>query len=55
LPVRYNLDRHDISSLGEQHFEFRFAALEGEVGYVNFFIHIFAPQISLFSETLGTE
>ena len=36
-----NLDRHDISSFGEKGFEFRFAGLEREVGYVNLLIHIF--------------
>jgi hypothetical protein len=55
LPVRHNLDRHDISSFGERGFEFRFAGLGREVGYVNLFIHIFAPQISLFVETLSTK
>jgi hypothetical protein len=55
LPVRYNLDGHDVSSLGEQHFEIRFAGLEKEVGYINLFIHIFAPQISLFPEALHTQ
>jgi hypothetical protein len=55
LPVGYNLDRHNVSSLGEQHLEFRFAGLEREVGYVNLLIHIVAPQKSLFAETLGTQ
>jgi hypothetical protein len=53
--VRYNLDRHDVSSFGEKDFEFRFAGLEREVAYVYLLIHTFAPQISLFAETLRTQ
>jgi hypothetical protein len=55
LPVLDNLDRHDTSGFGEKGVEFRFAGLEREVGDVNLLIHIFAPQISLFAETLRTQ
>jgi hypothetical protein len=55
LPIRHNLDRDDVSSFGEQDFEFRFAGLEREVGHINLLIHIVAPQISLFAETVGTQ
>jgi hypothetical protein len=41
LPVRDNLDRHDVSSFGEKGFEFSFAGLGREIGYVNLLIHLF--------------
>ena len=41
LPVRDNLDRHDVSSFGEKGFEFSFASLGREIGYVNLLIHLF--------------
>jgi hypothetical protein len=37
--VRYNLDRHDVSSFGEKDFEFSFTGLGREVGNVNLLIH----------------
>jgi len=44
--VRYNLDKHDTSGFGENGFEFKFADLGREVGYINF-LFIFPPWISL--------
>jgi hypothetical protein len=49
-----NLDGHDASRFREKSFEFGFGGLGREIGYVNLFIHIVAPRISLFAETLGT-
>jgi hypothetical protein len=47
LPVLDNLDRPDISIFGEKGFEFRFAGLEREVGYINFLIHLSSLDISI--------
>jgi hypothetical protein len=47
LPVLDNLDRHDISSFGEQGFEFSFSGLEREISHENFLIHLSSLDISI--------